>query len=143
MSYETYFQALCENGHYNQLQGRTRAPDSDSSPECNICKSKIVWTNIVDDTNGDHWGIIPPDLFKAFLKSSSKVETCNLGHQHLIFHEVYNLPTEEERLALRSYKDSFSWTFIFPKHMPKSYRTRTRLINLQKQLKERAARAPK
>jgi hypothetical protein len=129
MSYEGYFQALCENGHYNQFP---ELYDSDSSPECcHICKSKIVWTNMVDDTNGDHWGLIPPDLFNAFLQSTSKVETCNLGHKHVIVHEVYNLPTEEETLALRSYKDLLSWKFISETHR-----------KLQKQLKERA-RAPK
>jgi hypothetical protein len=130
MSYEGYIQALCENGHYNQFQDRM---DVDPEAEvCHICKSKIVWTNSVDDTNGDHWGLIPPDLFNAFLKSPSKVETCNLGHSHVIFHEVYDIPTEEERVALRSYKGRFDWKFCKPEKR-----------ELQKQLKERAARAPK
>lgn len=115
MSYEGFIQALCEKGHYNQFEDRMDF-DPEAYGSCRICKSKIAWVNSVDDTNGDAWGFIPPDLFNAFLSSFEKVETCNLGHQHITSHATYDQPSAEERDAVRSYHtvDGAGWRICNP-----------------------------
>lgn len=127
MSYEGYIQALCEKGHYNQFPDRMDF-DLESEGSCQICGGKIVWVNSVDDTNGDAWGCIPHDLFNAFLSSFEKVETCNLGHQHITSHATYDQPSAEERDAVRSYLTVNGWRICNPVK---------RLVDLRATLQER------
>lgn len=50
MSFEGYYQLICENGHYYQegLYGE------EDNALCSICGAKAVWWNLVDITNGSH-----------------------------------------------------------------------------------------
>lgn len=49
MSFEGYYQKLCENGHHTNNDVYW---DSEIDNTCPICDAPIVWTNLVDETNG-------------------------------------------------------------------------------------------
>lgn len=50
MSYEGYFQVLCENGHYHTYDAYDFCFD-ESSWKCPDCKTGIAWRKGVDQTN--------------------------------------------------------------------------------------------
>jgi hypothetical protein len=52
MSWEGYFQHICKKGHY----WSKCAEYTDEDVTCSICGSPVVWTNIVDITNGSFEG---------------------------------------------------------------------------------------
>lgn len=98
MSYEGYWQCICQNGHYY-----TDGADAYNEEEpCGICKTPSAWRNQVDETNCDSWGEIPFDLLKKnFLISEEVIETCNLGHRHITKHAIFRIPVENEADPLR------------------------------------------
>lgn len=98
MSYEGYTQNLCANGHY-YVSGE--GIYNDVGP-CQ-CGALAAFTNHVDDTNCDEYGIIPTTVFTTLLLEEEKVETCNLGHVHVVAEAVYRIPSEEEAKAMRHY----------------------------------------
>ena len=49
MSFEGYYQVLCENGHYST---KDCYQDDHNSFTCPICGQKMAWWNLVDVTNG-------------------------------------------------------------------------------------------
>ena len=54
MSFEGNFQRLCQNGHESTVD----VYDFSDNDICQICKSRFVWMNMVDDTNGDSIGFV-------------------------------------------------------------------------------------
>ena len=50
MSYEGYEQAICENGHYQEVDAYF------SCENCRTCGAPIKWTNSVEETNGGPGG---------------------------------------------------------------------------------------
>jgi hypothetical protein len=94
MSFEGYYQCLCENGHYS-----CRDPfDSEDDFCCPSCDNKtIAWENLVDQTNPCIVGYIPVRVLKEHCLVSERVTlSCNLGHTHEIAPVVFRIPTPEE-----------------------------------------------
>ena len=50
MSFEGYYQVLCENGHYTAFD----VFDEPEKQECGICGASRAWENLVDQTNGSY-----------------------------------------------------------------------------------------
>ena len=99
MSYEGYEQCLCVKGHLYIGQDLY-----DFSDPCPVCQSPAVWVNCVDDTNCESYGYIPD--FSSLRIKEAQVETCNLGHVHLVSPAIYRVPTEEEHARLRCYRNN-------------------------------------
>lgn len=70
MSFEGYFQLWCIKGHYFIEDAY-----ADHMTECPICKSKMLYENLVDDTNGDNFGYLIP---------VSKIHSSDLPPTYLI-----------------------------------------------------------
>mgnify|MGYP006355564209 CR=1 FL=1 len=92
VSYEGYTQNICERGH------RFDAPcewggDPANRSTCH-CGAHAAWTNSVDVTNCDEYGIILPGDFRQLLIEDDLVVVCNLGHPHIVRHATYNVPCE-------------------------------------------------
>lgn len=99
MSYEGYVQRLCENGHFSVVDAF-----SQEASACSACGKAFVWTNDVDETNGDSWGFIDVERFRT---SSTETKTCDMGHVHFVEHPpVYRIPTNTETTASRSFQTS-------------------------------------
>jgi len=62
MSWEGYYQLICKNGHY-WTDDASYMDDQDCI--CPICKSKPVWHNTVDITNGSFEGKRRIDGYKS------------------------------------------------------------------------------
>jgi hypothetical protein len=54
MSFEGYYQLLCENGH--ETQGSLELTGSNTT--CEYCGGKIIYHNLVDCTNNEDEGMI-------------------------------------------------------------------------------------
>lgn len=52
MSFEGYYQILCNKGHYDTLD--IYQTDEPLKEKCAKCFGKIVWYNLVDTTNGSY-----------------------------------------------------------------------------------------
>lgn len=109
MSYEGHIQFICSQGHYNEH-------DCYFEKKCD-CGSDTIWSNQVDDTNGDAFGIIPNFILDRFIASPVKIETCNLGHVHTVQKAIYNIPTDTE--TLRHYWDYQKGMFVPLAMLPK------------------------
>jgi len=88
MSFEGYYQVLCEFGHAN---------DADAywgyEKTCNHkgCSGKIVWVNLVDETNYDTVGEVELEV-----EHEAIYETCDrCGYKKLIENTRYKIPTKE------------------------------------------------
>lgn len=99
MSYEGYNQCICEAGHYfERYEGEECVCDEVG------CGKPPVWSNPVDTTNCDNWGIIPDSLIKKALVEPLKVVEVDGRKGYLP--ELYRSPTEEETASWRHFK---SW----------------------------------
>lgn len=98
MSYEGYSQNICQNGHKFNSGSFWNDP-----PLCSICKAEIAFANSVDDTNCDAYGFISDEDWNKLLISPQKIEKCNLGHEHVIVHAIYRIPTDKEVDRFRTY----------------------------------------
>ena len=93
MSFEGYYQVLCENGHLNTW-------DVYSSPEENIrchCGKKFVWKNLVDQTNGSFDNNNRIDGYVE-LEIETKAEECKCskcGNTHKTGLDTYKIPKEK------------------------------------------------
>ena len=87
MSWEGYMQCLCKKGHYWSA-GCEQWDEQPEDAKCSICKEKVVWHNIVDETNGSHYkgkridGYIKLKLFKQ--------RVCNKCG--CILEQIYKIP---------------------------------------------------
>lgn len=108
MSYEGYNQNLCSEGHY----WTSDAYEFKDDVICLYCEkvSKPVWSNSVDDTNGESVGHID---MNQFLLHKEVKQRCNLGCMHIVKHAIYRIPTKEETKGLRTFTDPCSGE-IFP-----------------------------
>lgn len=79
--YKDIAQIICENGHYFRLDDANVHIDS---VKCDSCKGKPSWVNIVDNTNGDFYGVIPLPLLAIYNRDG-----------------VYLVPNAEETVILR------------------------------------------
>jgi hypothetical protein len=100
MSFEGHTQSFCLNGHH-QFGG----VDDDTNTKCYICGATQALVLLVDDTNCEQTGCIPPEKLKVLLITPEKKETCNLGHIHVIQHPTYKVPSKEDLSDLISYWD--------------------------------------
>lgn len=104
MSYEGYTQKLCSNGHYHTYSA-FYVGEEDDNIVCPICSAKMVWSNEVDDTNGDEYGFI--NMKHLLIKEGSTVVRTFLHGDswetftHTI-HPVYRIPGKDEKRRLRS-----------------------------------------
>ncbi len=100
MSYEGYEQCICENGHYFTQPGQYAFSEGLSKCQCG---SEVAWSNSVDETNCDSYGIVLMSDLNKLIISAEKTEVCNLGHTHITHKAIYRLPKEKE--LPRFYKD--------------------------------------
>ena len=114
MSWEGYHEALCESGHMSRFGewddprdlhiycGYEENPDhncDEYTPRCmqivhgEICGKKLIFWNTVDETNGldEETGRSPGEI-DYVLENEAEVETCNLGHRHLVEPRRYKIP---------------------------------------------------
>lgn len=97
MSYEGYTQNLCINGHYfDSGEGNYNAIGP-----CPECRGDPVWTNHVDETNCESYGVI---RMEQFLVTPAQVAKCNLGHEHELTPAVYRRPTGDEAHKARYWR---------------------------------------
>jgi len=108
MSYEGSEEYLCKNGH---LWGGPSLYGSADPGLCPDCKTPIVWSHSIDDTNCDAWGIVLKEEWDKLLVSPAKVATCNLGHQHVVEASRYRQPTKEELKMMKRYWDSVTQSY--------------------------------
>lgn len=110
MSYEGREDHLCQIGH------RWSTSCYDSGTVCPRCGGPSVWSNAVDDTNGNALGTIPEETWVQFLVAPEQSEICNLGHSHVVQPALYRPPTRHEQQAARHYWDGTQFMpirFIF------------------------------
>jgi len=110
MSFEGYYQIICNNGHESCAQLHEIDYEFDSLPmkdahsrwECPYCKAKCAWWNLVDVTNGsfdDKNRRI--DGFKE-LKIKAKAKTCTCKkckNVHLIEQPTYHIPINKGHIV--------------------------------------------
>lgn len=88
MSYEGYYQTLCEKGHQGPdvpcqysveaEQGIIKSYVCDAWVEGETCGSGLTWVNSVDDTNCDSQG-----YHMLEQQTEEVVKKCNFGHPHV------------------------------------------------------------
>jgi hypothetical protein len=89
MSYEGYTQLLCSKGH---LWHADCSADTEKEV-CPTCKSPIVWSNSVDQTNCDEHGYIELEIDKP-----SVICKCNkCGIEHTVEPPTYKIPPPDAR----------------------------------------------
>ena len=79
MSYEGFTQHLCPTGHAWNVpeQYLSEFDDPPIKEKCPICSQESSWSNMVDDTNCDQYGVI------EMVELTPAVEcTCSCGHKH-------------------------------------------------------------
>lgn len=88
MSYEGRRQVIYADGTYDVYKEDHRG---------NICLgAPIIWSNEIDDTNCESYGEVRyEDLVKFYLKEKEVVQTCNLGHEHVISESKFRCPGDE------------------------------------------------
>jgi hypothetical protein len=94
MSYEGYYQVLCEEGHLFIVDAYDWQYGEEEPNICPICGKKPVWENAVDDTNCDQFGLI-------HLQVKIPGEECicrECGIRHIKKHTTYYIPKGKGRL---------------------------------------------
>jgi hypothetical protein len=95
MSYEGYYQVICKNGHAENVDCYDFNKELH---KCNVCGSAIVWSNLVNVTNGS-WdeegnridGFIELELDKGYKDKWCECSKCK--NKHLISTPTYRIPT--------------------------------------------------
>ena len=104
MSYEGYVQCICSAGHYAEFDCYEFG-FFDHKPVCALCSNEFVWSNSVDQTNGEDYGLIPMEALEEI--SPEVYETCaHCNHSKLIEATRYRVPTLDETLRLLTFTDS-------------------------------------
>jgi hypothetical protein len=97
MSFEGFYQLICEEGH------RTGCDCYELCLACHICGKAVIFQNLVDQTNGNEVGYITEEGFKTLIKKEAVTETCShCGHTKQEEPELYRIPTKEELESLRT-----------------------------------------
>ena len=90
MSFEGYYQILCEDGHYDDVDCYTCEPEDWKCPEC---KKKVAWWNLVDVTNGSWEDDKRIDgHVELEVKSEHHCECSKCGNKHLSRPSEYKIP---------------------------------------------------
>lgn len=105
MSFEGHHQFICKKGHLFQ------EPENYGTAKyvCH-CGAKPEWSNRVDDTNCDAYGVIVD--FSSLLIAPRKVQRCDLGHDHVTEEARYRIPTQAEAKALQQRWDGMAEKYI-------------------------------
>jgi hypothetical protein len=103
MSFEGFYQFLCENGHYSvcdvdEYECIFWNENSIGKARCNKCDGNIVWENLVNTTNGsyecNHRG--EEERIDSYIEleilEEAKYCTCHCGHKHIIEEARYKIP---------------------------------------------------
>jgi len=103
MSYEGYEQCICEKGHYFE---NSNVYQWDVAEGCD-CGAPTVFTNAVDETNGEAYGEIPFEEMRKLKLADAMVETCPCcGSAKTLHPPRYRVPTAEELKNIRYYRAS-------------------------------------
>ncbi len=98
MSYEGYTQNICKAGHYYER-------DCYEEYElCGVpgCTEPPAWSNSVDQTNGEEFGVIPDEKLDTFIISKPGTHECpTCHHVKLEGYTIYRIPTKEETREMR------------------------------------------
>lgn len=99
MSYEGWTEHICSNGH----RFCKDAHDHDNS--CTDCGENSIWSNEIDDTNGEEFGIIPEEFWDKFLISQPNYQKCQICN-NVTHHEPakYKIPNDDELKELRHFR---------------------------------------
>lgn len=100
MSWEGYYQCLCQDGHYfenHDIYDYSELGDQ----KCPHCGKEAVFENQVDQTNNPADGII--DFNKHFLIEAAYGKICDMNHWHQTMPAKYRIPTMEEADKVREY----------------------------------------
>lgn len=93
MSWEGYYEHLCERGHRRVTDGYEESDLYPANAKCS-CGAAFVWTRQVDQTNGDDDGPwARPYPFEV--AAPAVTERCNLGHEHVIEETRYVIPPSD------------------------------------------------
>ena len=89
MSFEGYYQCLCEKGHYWEVDAY-EVPmfyEPEEVLKCPTCKGKLAWWNLVDITNGDEYS----NRIKRFKVKNKRVcPTCGT-----VLEITYHIPKKK------------------------------------------------
>lgn len=86
MSWEGFYQALCEKGHEYQIDGL----DDGNDGKC-PCGAECVFWNLVDQTNDDG----AKDYLALVEKEPATLCTCEgCGNRHLLTRATFHIPEE-------------------------------------------------
>jgi hypothetical protein len=97
MSYEGYVQLLCEKGHYRTCD----CSEIDKPTVCPSCKSKWIWQNNVDTTNGSYdvdseGGEDTSVRIDGYVELEANepiiTHTCSCGNVHMSKKATYKIP---------------------------------------------------
>lgn len=113
MSFEGYYQFLCEKGHYSEVDVYAAVASGDEY-KCPFCNSPVAWWNQVDTTNGSFcWNesTNDQDRIDGFVElevdQSPETCTCHCGHVHTKTVCTYKFPPPE--IGHHSKPPSFDW----------------------------------
>ncbi len=92
MSFEGYYQLVCENGHLDSCDALMADPFEEY--ECLDCKAPLAWWNLVDETNGSHMDGKRIDGYIDLEEDvPAKTEICKCcGHVKTLEEETYKIP---------------------------------------------------
>ena len=95
MSFEGYYQLICKNGHYSTIDAMEVIYGQELSDlVCDDCGEKMIWENLVDDTNCDN-----VDYIDLEVKSDAEFKVCECcGAKTIIKSQVYKIPKGGNRI---------------------------------------------
>ena len=99
MSFEGYYQCVCKNGHYFEIDVY------DDRDKCVDCFQDIIFKNTVDETNCESAGYIriPTDksfdvdkkFFEKYLSTNEKIEQFKKRNSELVHYRVFDFEKDE------------------------------------------------
>lgn len=97
MSFEGYYQILCENGHYETHDVYTNGPEYF---KCSTCGEDAKWWNLVDLTNGSYTNDgTRIDGFVHFREMEVFACRCDkCGIVHTAKPSIYEIPKDKGHL---------------------------------------------
>jgi hypothetical protein len=96
MSFEGYYQRLCEEGHYSTQDCYASFGVQEADWACPICGKGQAWWNLVDVTNGsfdDETGERVDGYIELEEKTPAEYCTCSTcGNRHVVKKATYKIP---------------------------------------------------
>ena len=99
MSFEGYYQVICRSGHAST---RSLWEEVDSTTDCDFCLDKLVWRNLVDETNGSHDG---EERIDGYVELQIVKETISETHKCSCGKDVYHIVSENTMPIYKIPKD--------------------------------------